>query len=171
MVAAAEGPANGTKYIGGRVGYAAGPVNVAVALGNTEVTAARDFKAMNVGASFNAGFMTVMGQYHRDTVDNQTGADVKQTKTVLGVLVPVGAGTIKASYGRTAADGTAFDATQAAVGYVHDLSKRTALYTHFSKISNGSGANYVIAGNPTLAAVPNTKPRSTGYEFGVRHSF
>ncbi len=170
MVAAGEGTP-GNKYVGGRVGYAAGPVNVAVAVGNTEVSSVRDLKAMNVGASFNVGFATVMGQYHRDTVDNRTGADVKQTKTVLGVMVPVGAGTIKASYGKTAADGTAFDATQAALGYVHDLSKRTALYTHFAKISNGAGANYTIGGGPALAAVANVKPSSTGYEFGVRHSF
>jgi len=40
----------GNKYIGGRIGYAAGPVNVALALGNTEVTGTRDQKAMNVAA-------------------------------------------------------------------------------------------------------------------------
>ncbi len=174
MVAAGEGVA-GNKYIGGRVGYAAGPVNVAVALGNTEVNGIRDQKAMNVGASFNMGFMTLMGQYHRYTVDNNTGADPKQTNMMIGALVPVGAGTIKASYGKAAADGTANDGTQIAVGYVHDLSKRTALYTHFSKISNETGARYSVAGpgaggSPAFGGTA-TKPGSTGYEFGVRHSF
>lgn len=174
MVAAGEGVA-GNKYIGGRVGYAAGPVNVAVALGNTEVNGARDQKAMNAGASFNVGFMTLFGQYHRYTVDNQFGADPKQTNMMVGATVPVGAGTIKATYGKVAADGTANDATQAAVGYVHDLSKRTALYTHFSKISNETGARYSVAGGGAGGAPafggPSNKPSSTGYEFGVRHSF
>ncbi len=170
MVAAAEGPSNGNKYIGARIGYAAGPVNVAVALGNTEVTAARDQKAMNVGASFNAGFMTVYGQYHRYTIDNSVGADPKQTNMMVGVGVPVGAGTIKASYGKVSADGTAFDATQVAVGYVHDLSKRTALYTHFSKIRNQAGARFAVSSTTAFGGT-DTKPSSTGYEFGVRHSF
>jgi hypothetical protein len=60
------------------------------------------------------------------------------------------------------------------VGYVHDLSKRTALYTHFAKISNGSGASYSVAGAAGGAPAftgGNAKPSSTGYEFGVRHSF
>jgi len=160
----------GNKYIGGRIGYAAGPVNVALALGNTEVTGTRDQKAMNVAGSFNAGFMTVFAQYHRYTVDNTTGADPKQTNTMVGVTVPVGAGTIKATYGKAAADGTANDASQVAVGYVHDLSKRTALYTAFSKISNGAGARYAVSSTTVFGGTDN-KPSSTGYEFGVRHSF
>ena len=174
MVAAGEGVA-GNKYIGGRIGYAAGPLNVAVALGNTEVTGSRDQKAMNAGASFNAGFMTVFGQYHRYTIDNSVGADPKQTNMMVGLTVPVGAGTIKASYGKASANGTANDGTQAAVGYVHDLSKRTALYTHFSKISNETGARYSVAGGGSGGAPvfggTSAKPSSTGYEFGVRHSF
>jgi predicted porin len=172
MIAAAEGPANGNKYIGGRLGYAAGPVNVAVAIGNTEASSTRDVKGMNVGASFNAGFMTVMAQYHRYTVDNANGADPKQTNMLIGANVPVGAGTFKISYGKAAADGTAFDGTQVAAGYVHDLSKRTALYTHFAKISNEAGARYVASGSgPTLATSATAKPGSTAYEFGIRHSF
>jgi len=114
--------------------------------------------------------MTVFAQYHRYTVDNTTGADPKQTNTMVGVTVPVGAGTIKATYGKAAADGTANDASQVAVGYVHDLSKRTALYTAFSKISNGAGARYAVSSTTVFGGTDN-KPSSTGYEFGVRHSF
>ena len=174
QVAAAEGTPNGNKYMGARIGYAAGPVNVALALGNTEVSGTRDMKAMNIGASYNAGFMTVMGQYHRYTIDNTSGTDPKQTNIAVGVAVPVGAGTIKASYGKASADGTANDGSQFGLGYVHDLSKRTALYTHFAKISNGVGARYAVAaGNTGSPAFGGTaaKPSSTGYEFGVRHSF
>jgi predicted porin len=170
MVAAGEG-VNGNKYVGARLGYAAGPVNVAVALGNTEVSATRDQKAMNIGASFNAGFMTVMAQYHVYTVDNQTGADPKQKNALVGVLVPVGAGTIKASYGKVGGGATSNAASQIAAGYVHDLSKRTALYTHFSKISNEAGARFVASGSGPAFGGSSNKPGSTAYEFGVRHSF
>jgi predicted porin len=170
MVAAAEGAPNGNKYIGARLGYAAGPVNVAVAIGNTEVSTTRDVKGMNIGASFNAGFMTVMAQYHSYTVDNTSGTDPKQTNILLGANVPVGAGTIKVSYGKSNSTGTNFDASQIAAGYVHDLSKRTALYTHFARISNGAGARFAAGGGPAFGG-SNNKPASTAYEFGVRHSF
>jgi predicted porin len=170
QVAASENVA-GNKYIGARIGYAAGPVNVAVALGNTEVNATRDVKGMNVGASFNAGFMTLMAQYHSYTVDNQTGTDPKQTNLLIGANVPVGAGTIKVSYGKSNSTGTNFDASQIAAGYVHDLSKRTSLYTHFAKISNEAGARYAASGSGPNFVGSNNKPGSTAYEFGVRHSF
>jgi predicted porin len=176
QLAAAEGQPNGNKYFGLRVGYAAGPVNVAVALGNTEVTATRDQKALNIGGSFNAGFMTVMAQYHVYTIDNSTGADPKQKNALIGVTAPLGAGTLKASFGKVG--GTAgYSAKQIAAGYVHDLSKRTAAYAHVSKITNDAGSRFSVAG-PGAGGSPafglttgNNKPGSTGYEFGVRHSF
>jgi predicted porin len=172
QIAAAEGSPNGNKYIGGRIGYAGGPVNVAVAIGNTEVSTTRDQKGFNIGGSYNLGFMTLMGQYHQYTIDNKTGTDPKQKNALFGVLVPLGAGTLKASYGKVG--GTAgFSATQIAAGYVYDLSKRTAMYGHFSKISNGTGSRFSVsntASGPVFTGTSN-KPGSTGYEFGVRHSF
>ncbi len=168
MVAAGEN-VPGNKYMGARVGYAAGPVNVAVAFGNTEVNGSVDLKATNVGASFNAGFMTVMAQYHQYTVD-QPGNDPKQTNYLVGANVPVGAGTFKVSYGKSNSTGTSLDASQIAVGYVHDLSKRTALYTHFSRISNEAGARFSVSNTVGFGGT-NNKPASNGYEFGVRHSF
>jgi predicted porin len=174
QIAAGEGTP-GNKYFGVRLGYAAGPVNVAVALGNTEVNATRDQKAMNIGASYNIGFMTVYGQYHVYTVDNSTGADPKQKNALIGVTVPVGAGTIKASFGKVGGVSKATAATQFAAGYVHDLSKRTALYAHVAKISNDTGARFAASGSgPTFTGdtlIPSKKLGSTGYEFGVRHSF
>jgi predicted porin len=167
MVAAGEG-INGNKYIGGRIGYAGGPVNVAVAYGKTEITGNNDQTGINLGASFNLGFMTILGQLHKYEVDLPANTD--QTNMMLGVTVPLGAGTLKASYGIAKGDGTSRDASQIAVGYVYDLSKRTALYAHGSRIANKAGARFAVAGSPAFGGTDN-KPRSTGYEFGVRHSF
>ena len=90
--------------------------------------------------------------------------------------MPLGAGTLKASYVRASGTGTAFDATLMAVGYVYDLSKRTALYTTFSRVNNGgslaAGARFTAGGaGPALPAVNGGGLTSTGYEFGLRHSF
>ena len=122
QVAAGEG-ATGNKYMGGRIGYAAGPVNVAVAYGITEKTGTMvdDVTDTNVGASFNMGFMTLMGIYR---MSEQAAAE--NTGWLLGVTVPIGAGTLKAAYSVTefATATTSPEVTQMAVGYVYDLSKR-----------------------------------------------
>ena len=183
MIAAAEGPPNGNKYQGFRLGYAAGPVNVAFAWGKTEATATRDMNAMNLAGSWNLGFMNLMGQWHNYKLDNTTGADPKQTNLMIGAVFPMGASTFKASYGRATIDtgvsGAADQkATQFAIGYQYDLSKRTALYTNFARVSNDTGTRFAVAGGGTASPLPSpafggtaSKPSSTGYEFGVRHAF
>ncbi len=171
MVAAGENQVQANKYLGGRLGYAAGPLNVAGAVGKTYRTGAMvgDMKAMNAGISFNAGFMTVYGLY--DKYDEGW----KSLKNFMGgVAVPMGAGTFKASYAKTdrvlANGASSVKATQLGLGYVYDLSKRTALYTAFSRISNDAGLAYTTGvGGPGRAA--GTAFTSTGYEFGIRHNF
>ena len=159
--------------MGGRIGYGAGPVNVAIAYGVTDQADAQrgDLTAMNIGGSWNAGFLTVMGQYNKYEQDSTaTIAKATLDNWSLGVAVPLGAGTIKASYGETKLDNgtTSPKSTQVGVGYVYDLSKRTAVYVHAAQIDNESGLGYVAG---TGAPSSGTGFKSTGYEFGVRHSF
>lgn len=164
QVALGEG-ATGNEYMGGRIGYAAGPVNVAVAYGETKDSiGTADLKAGNVGASFNMGFMTLMGQYHE-----YKAGSAKQTAYLIGVTVPLGAGTLKASYGMTNLKPIDRDATQVAIGYVYDLSKRTAVYVHASQVDNDAGLRFVAGGGGKTNGVGGFK--STGYELGLRHSF
>ena len=172
MVAAAEGPANGNKYIGGRIGYAGGPVNVAVAYGKTEISGTRDMTAFNIGGSYNLGFMTLMGQLHKYDVDLATGGSRDQTNYLIGALVPFGQHTLKFSYNNASSTAEDRDATQFTFGYQYDLSKRTALFGNFARLKNGgnatTGARYAVNAGTTLTAGGLT---SQGYQFGVRHSF
>ena len=157
-----EHPANDYGYMGGRIGYAAGPVNVAVAYGVTKVQGGTDLEAFNIGGSFNAGFATIMGQYFQYEFGS-----AKATNYLIGANIPMGAGTFKVSY--NVADDFR-EATQIAVGYVYDLSKRTAVYAHYSMVDNESGAGFTAgAGGKSRGAV--TGFSSTGMEFGIRHSF
>ncbi|MDP1649973.1 MAG: porin [Rubrivivax sp.] len=168
-----EGEAAGSDigYVGGRIGYAAGPVNVAVAYGETKPphpASGPTSKAGNVGASFNMGFMTLMGQYH----EYKAGSN-KLNNFLVGGTVPLGKGTLKLSGAQTEikfASGAKPKSTQFAVGYVYDLSKRTALYATGSVVDNDTGLGFV-AGGGGKARAPVTGFSSTGYEFGVRHSF
>jgi predicted porin len=77
--------------------------------------------------------------------------DIDLTGYLLGVTVPVGAGLIRASYSHVKYDyNLPFDplavnnndpkANKLAIGYVHNLSKRTALYATIARVSNKNGA-------------------------------
>jgi predicted porin len=170
MVAAGEG-ATGNKHMGFRFGYAAGPVNVALAYGKTDVgsASATDWKRINLG------FMTLMGQYITADVTGGTSNGTETVNYLIGANVNAGAqGTFKVSYVKSDGDGpstslNARDATQLAFGYQHALSKRSSVYAHYSRISNKTGASYTASsGGPAGHAAGKG---STGYEFGVNHTF
>jgi predicted porin len=172
LVSAGEG-ATGNKHIGGRLGYAAGPINVAVAYGKTEVTPTVDWKRINVAGSWNLGFMTLMGQYIKSDVDGGASNGRELNNYLVGGLIPFGASTLKFSYVKSDGDGPtaanrARDADQIGVGYLYSLSKRTTLYTHFSKVSNKAGANWTASTGGVANAL---RANSTGYEFGINHAF
>ena len=160
MVAAGEGT-NANKYLGGRVGWTSGPINVAAAYGKTDL-GEEDLKAFNLAGSYNFGFMTLLAQYHMYEF-----AENKQKNISVQASVPIGAGQIKASYGKVS---DYADANQIAVGYLHSLSKRTFLYAHYSRIDNDDNAAFRIPSQAALA-VAGGGLKSTGYELGVRHTF
>ena len=171
-VAAGEGTA-GKKYYGGRAGWAAGPIDVSAAYGQTEVApvAGDDkFKTFDVGASYDFGVVKAMGYYTQSKFVNQKVATYS-----LGAIVPLGVGQIKAAYTHVNASGTttagvdvdANDADQVAIGYIYNLSKRTALYTTAAYVKNKGNATFAVASAPAITA----GAKSTGLEFGMRHAF
>ncbi len=78
-----------------------------------------------------------------------------------------GAGQILASYSQyeTTATGNP-EGKKPALGYIHHLSKRTALYTTWARLKNSGGAALALNGATTA---PNTS--SNGLDLGIRHSF
>ena len=98
---------------------------------------------------------------------------------LLGATVPVGSGLIRASYSAVKYRGFGPiedpKADKFAIGYVHNLSKRTALYTTVARVNNKHGAaltvggpGYVVASDASGWATPRS---STGYDVGIRHAF
>jgi predicted porin len=148
--------------LAGRVGFANGPINVALALSETKYLTG-DIKTTNLGGQYDLGVAKLMAHYNRDRVTN--GATGKGW--LLGALVPVGAGEIRASYSTYEVNtaGTP-EIDKLALGYVHNLSKRTALYTTFARIKNKGGAAQGLNG-----AVVTANQSSTGVDIGLRHSF
>ena len=168
-VAAGEGT-SGKRYVGGRAGYAAGPLEVSAAYGQTEVrptSAAGDdnYEVATFGASYDFGVAKLLALYGQTKYSN-----LKVNVMEIGTHVPVGLGVVRASYVNVRAEGGAIDpndANQVALGYIHNLSKRTALYTTVARVNNKGNANYAVASSPTMVAGKD----STGWELGLRHSF
>jgi len=167
QMGAGEG-VKGNKYTGFRVGYAAGPVDVAVAMSQTDVAASNKFKKFNIGASYNLGVAKVLALY-----DQSKFGALKYTTFQLSTSVPLGQGEFRASYTKGNAEGgtTAFngsDATLLGAEYIYNLSKRTALYGQYGRLANKGGSALALGGAVAAGATGFT---STGYGAGVRHIF
>ncbi len=165
MVAAGEGVAAG-KYVGGRIGYGAGPFEVAAAFAQQDTATGDKHKTINVGGAFDFGVAKLMGYYDRDTL-----ASVKDNRYSISGVVPMGQGEIHAGYDRSKKEDSALSTSNTiskfAVGYVYNISKRTAVYTTFARLSNGS----LSAASIGSAPAPTAGGKSSGAEFGVRHIF
>jgi len=184
------------RYVGGRFGYANGPLDVAVSYGSSTVGdqyyvgTTTKVNTLNLGASYDFGPVKLFGELSKakNKVDYEVEPflggrpDVDLTGYLLGVTVPVGAGLIRASYSHVKYD---FNdpvvlfapavadpkANKLALGYVHNLSKRTALYATIARVSNKNGASLTVGGPAFIANGVFTPKTSTGYDFGIRHAF
>ena len=185
MAAAGEGTntSNGNnRYVGGRVGWAGGPFSVAVATGSTRVPGNDNFRVWNAGASYRASIATVMAFYHQAAYTPSGLAARTQKLWGLGAKVPLGIGELRATYQRSDMSGGGptvlglrdqDDARQYAIGYVYNLSKRTALHTDVGLIQNSGLSRFAFpggsAGGSNFGVVADR--RSTAAEIGIRHSF
>jgi predicted porin len=218
----AGSPSKRGRYIGGRVGYANGPFNIAGSYGEstaadvTGLTAAglptginsdNKLKTVNLGVSWDFGPVKVFGEVSRVKDELETTTPIlgglavltatdkdKYTGGLLGATIPIGVGQVRVAYSRVKykndlgpASPTLFaidrdaSASKFAIGYVHNLSKRTALYATAARVRIKDGQNNpaimgVTNGGPaflsTGAGTVGYAPRSaTGYDFGVRHAF
>jgi GBP family porin len=180
------------RQFGAALAYANGPLNARLAYNNrnNEVTAAatpavpaanngigsntllaanytfalaKAFLAYGVDKGFNSAPLA--------NTSNPFGG-VKPTASIdsrdflAGVSVPLGAGTIMASYIRKD-DRTALnqDASQWALGYSYALSARTSAYSSLAKITNKRGAGYTVGNNTDVGT------GDKAFNLGMRHSF
>jgi predicted porin len=153
---------DGTGY-GVRLGYSKGPFNAAISVSKTDY-AAGDVQQNNVGASWDFGVAKVMGHVSRDKAGPVNGAG-----WLLGTQIPVGPGEIRVGYSQYRTDlvtGPDPKSQKVALGYVHNLSKRTALYATYAHLRNSGGAASALNGSVTAA-----NASSSGYDLGIRHIF
>lgn len=157
---------------GVRFGYAAGPLDVALATGEVRggtTAAGVDYKSSNVGASYNFGIVKPMVSY---AIERGNGRKVEMFE--VGATAPFGAGVFRAAYSIfKRKDINDADSSKFALGYVYNLSKRTALYGSVARVNNDGAANRGLAVSSAALASPTVTAGSnvSGYELGLRHSF
>ena len=140
-----------------------------------------DQTSWQLGGGYNFGVARLLGFYKESKFkDDGVGAagDSAKFKTFgLGVTAPVGAaGEVRASYNhyRASDDGDTLKANQLSLGYVHNLSKRTALYGTYAylKNKNKDGDNLGLQLNGAMpGAGLSDSGAQHGLQVGIRHAF
>ena len=171
---AAVGVAKAGRYVGGNVGYDNGPLSVTAAYGTLKMGLAGqafDRDEMSIGASYNFGVAKVVGlaqqvKYKADGL----GTD-KFNNYMLGVSAPVGGvGEVKLAYALYDQKADDTKAHQLSLGYVHNLSKRTALYSTVAYMKNKDGSSMALNAKGVSNAALMGK-NQTGVQVGIRHAF
>ena len=168
------------RYFGGGLTYDNGPLSLGLSAERQNTVpgvllgaAARDVTAWAIGGSYNFGVVKLAGAYSDNKAKNVvTGNKDKSKGYYVGLSAPVGAaGEVKAAYNRYQVAMVGADkqkADQFSLGYVHSLSKRTAVYGTYAYIKNkNNGALGITLGNGTL----KSNGSQHGLQVGVRHSF
>ena len=166
---------NSGRNVGGRFGYANGPLDVAVAYGQSDLGAATgtvgaglanvdttSVKELNLGASYDFGVVKAFGEAMRTKIDNDLVVLNNNNNAygfLLGATAPVGPGLVRLAYSQVkySSDFAGTDplSRKLAVGYIHNLSKRTALYTNYARVTTRGQAGL----------------QSNGFDVGLRHAF
>ncbi|RZI39869.1 porin [Herbaspirillum sp. HC18] len=130
------------RHIGANLMYANGPITAVAAYDDTNAPTAgsqADARTFMLGGAFDFRVVKLHAAYADNKGDNATGGTaIKSRDWMLGVSAPVGAGNILASYVKhddRLGAGTA-DADYWQLAYTYGLSKRTNLYTSYSKLDS-----------------------------------
>lgn len=160
-------------FTGGKLGYAKGNLMADLAWSKTKLVASGDIKTTSVGAAYNLGAIRPMVEYSRDEL-GAAAANAAKKSYLIGATAPMGQGQARFSYAKaekSADNAPTGQVTQMAVGYVYNLSKRTALYATYSRVNNSNYRNTPTAGYAVGSAVSGINGSNTGYDLGIRTLF
>lgn len=165
----------GRKMQSARIGYKQGPINVAGALASTTGTGNNKYKLTTIGGAYDFGVVRPSVNYAQTEFLNR-----EQKIWTFALTAPLGQGQLWVSYTDAKANGGAEtsaagfarigDANLLAAGYIHNLSKRTALYTTVARLENKGAGAFTLN---SLALPGGVSPGGSqgGVDVGIRHSF
>jgi len=160
------------RYVGGNVGYDNGPLSVTAAYGTLSYGPVGDRDEMSIGASYNFGVAKVSALAQQIKYKPEVGSNAKFNNYMIGVSAPVGGvGEVKAQYAYYDQKGNDTKAQQLSLGYVHNLSKRTALYGTVAYLKNNNGSTLGLQAKGVYAGGVQAGESQTGVQVGIRHAF
>lgn len=165
----------GARYDGGRVGYRHGAFDGGIGYGQTRTAVAQPFKVLNLGASYDFGVVKLfgLGEQHK-------WGDADEKMFELSLSAPLGASEMRASFGHATFSGLTpskvnYDGNHAnmfGLGYIYNLSKRTALYTTAGYIKDdGKLMGLVVLPQQSVLNANAVDTESRGVNLGMRHVF
>ena len=171
------------RYVGGYVAYDNGPLSVALSYdessaltlgaitGVSPAVNGVDRNRLTLGGSYDLNVVKLNAILQETKDDVPGGSERKVNAYMLGASAPVGAGEVKLQYALYDQKAIDSKAHQISLGYVHNLSKRTAVYGTVAYMDNkdASKLNLSAKGLGTIDA--RAGDSQTGVQVGIRHSF
>lgn len=163
------------RYIGGYVAYDNGPLSASLGLAQQKTAVgglATDRDEITLGASYNFGVAKLTGLLQQTKFKRDIGGDIKTNSYMLGASAPVGGvGEVKLQYALYDQKAIDSKAHQITLGYVHNLSKRTALYGNLAFLKNKDLSTLGLQAKGVYAGGVQAGESQTGVQVGIRHAF
>ena len=163
------------NYYGINGGYQSGPLYAGLATSETkfaQTASTGNIHTTNLGVSYNFGVVKPDFFWQTSKIDasSATSTDFRTDVWSVGASVPLGQGEFRANFAR--ANGhdqfAGNSANMFGLAYVYNLSKRTALYAQYARVSN-HGDDFDFSLNAYSA--PRIGDSESGVALGVRTSF
>lgn len=163
------------RYYSMRIGYGGAQWNAAIAAATTRNRAADDYSQYNIAGAYlweGHKFAALFGENRigkrQATLDGANHVRFWQ----LGALWKLGSDEIPMSFMRlTRNDNSGSSSQKYAVGYVRNLSKRTAMYGTYTYVNNRGSINLPVASGGLNGPMPTAGGNASGFDLGIRHSF
>ncbi len=161
-----DGTAAPGKYTGARLGYGGSALSADIAFAKFNNTPIGDLKTVTAGARYKLDAFEFYGLY--DRADSGSGPDTHGMQVSASYLI--GSTRFKASVAesvmKTAAGVNAGTTRRYGLGFVHALSRRTAIYSSLAHLANRDGARMTVNG-----AVTAVNQSAKGMDLGISHTF
>jgi len=170
---ATANPKDVGRNFGTRLSYSAGPIAAGFTFDTLDVGAANR-RHYTLTGSYNMGVAKVVGGFMmaKCTATGCGTSAIDERYWMLGATMPLGNGSLYAVYGnRDVRNSSDADSYTLAVGYDHNLSKRTNLYMGVARLNNKTASALGLGDSSNGAPANGAGYDPTSFVFGVRHQF
>lgn len=174
------GSASNNRYLGAAATYDNGPLSLSLAAeqwndaaytAGTQTIVLDNTSAYGLGAGYNFGAIKLAGLVRQQRNKPITGESLKFNTAHVGAVVPLGAGEARVGYNYYDNASTQGKAHQLSLGYVHHLSKRTALYGTYAFMKNKNQERFMLTAAGLNLTAPAPGKGQNAVTVGIRHSF